>query len=509
MYRSAVSRPETVRVLGLALLASAAIGLASAPGAVAQGDTRGASRMSSTETDQVDEPGIDDIIKHRTDHSRIVGGAAATPGQWPSLVAIYSRSSGRSARQFCGGTVIDKEWVLTAAHCAAAMKREPASTAFFIREGTNNLNGQSGRDVAINANQIIIHNQYDPRLTLNDVALLKLSGQTSAPRQKLASRSDGATALSPGRNSTVAGFGVTASNGSTSALLLQVDVPIVAHDECRKVYGSDRITDAAFCAGLPEGGKDSCQGDSGGPLFIPHSNGEQMQLGVVSWGKGCALARYPGVYASVGQFQEWIKSRAQGAVFSDSASSSSPVQASVSNLTNGAIQTDKPSQIAQVTLDIAEGDVLKVDSYIEVRMTSSVAGSVVIYNENPDGSSYQLYPSKAFPAPGANPALARIEPGRVLRIPSAPQRDAGYRFVIRPPTGTNKLRALVVPESRRMEEIVAEHFDGGDIRDLSLVTNQIVDAGLAALGANTRGPKPVQVAPVNRGTAERTYQIVN
>lgn len=509
MYCSAASLSRSLGALGLVLTASAAVNLASASGAVAQSDSRGVSRMTPTQSDLPDEPSIEDIITHRSDHSRVVGGAAAGPGQWPSLVAIYSRSSGRNPRQFCGGTVIDTEWVLTAAHCAAAMKREPGSTTFFIREGTNNLNGNGGRDVAINANQIIMHTQYDPRLTLNDVALLKLSGKASAPRQKLASRSDGATALSPGRNSTVAGFGVTASNGSASALLLQADVPIVDQSECRRVYGSDRITDAAFCAGLPEGGKDSCQGDSGGPLFIPHANGEQMQLGVVSWGKGCALARYPGVYASVGQFQDWIKDRVRGAVFTDSAISSSSVQSSVANLTNGASQTDKPSHIAQVTLDIAEGDTLKVDSYIEVRVTSSVAGSVVIYNENPDGSSYQLYPSKAFPAPGANPMLARIEPGRVLRIPSASQREAGYRIIIRPPTGTNKLRALVVPESKRMEEIVAEHFDGGDIRDLSVVTNQIVDAGLVNVGQNTRGPKPVQVAPVNRGTAERTYRIVN
>lgn len=313
-----------------------------------------------------------------------------------------------------------------------------------------------------------------------------------------------AAALKPGRSSTVAGFGVTSVGGSTSAQLLQVDVPIVEHSECRRIYGSSKITEASFCAGLQKGGKDSCQGDSGGPLFIPRSDGEQMQIGIVSWGRGCAEAGYPGVYASVGHFQDWIRSRVLDVTFTRPSAPGSPTQASVAPLTAGASETGRPSQLAQVTLEIAEGDTLKVGSFIEVRVTSSVRGAVVVYNENPDGRGYQLYPSKAFPAPGPNPALARIEPGRPLRIPSAVQRDAGYRFIIRPPTGTNTLRAVVVPESKTMGEIVAENFDGRGIRDLSLVTNQIVAAELEA-----RGPEPIRIDPVDRGTAERIYRIVD
>lgn len=454
-----------------------------------------------------DEPTIDDIIAAGERSTRIVGGVAAEPGRWQSLVAIFMRAPGRRPTNFCGGTVIGKEWVLTAAHCAAAMTKQDSSVSFFIREGTINLAGGDGRDVAVNRGQIISHPDYDPGRTLNDVALLKLNGGASAPRQKLVGRSESPQMLKPQKMSTVAGFGTTQQQGPSSSRLLQVDVPIVDQGECRGVYGADKITDATFCAGYKAGGKDSCQGDSGGPLFMPNGQGEQLQTGVVSWGKGCAQAGFYGVYASVGHFEGWIRSRVRDAVFVDRpspAQAANPVQAGVSALTAGAAQTNTPGQLAQVTLDIAEGDRLRLNSFIEVRVTSSVRGSVVIYNENPGGRSYQLYPSKAFPAPGASPALARIEPGRTLSIPSAAQRNAGYRFQIRPPTGTNKLRVVVVPESRKVDEIINRHFDGGDILDLGAVVNEIVDAEI-----QTRGPEPVKIDPVDRGTAERIYEIID
>ncbi|WP_414731049.1 trypsin-like serine protease, partial [Vibrio vulnificus] len=75
---------------------------------------------------------------------------------------------------------------------------------------------------------------------------------------------------------------------------MAVDVPVVSNDECRRAYRS--LTNRMFCAGVPQGGKDACQGDSGGPAVIKPDG---IQVGVVSYGIGCARKGYPGVYTNV------------------------------------------------------------------------------------------------------------------------------------------------------------------------------------------------------------------
>lgn len=101
-----------------------------------------------------------------------------------------------------------------------------------------------------------------------------------------------------GTGLTVAGWGTTSSGGqSLPTNLLKVDVPVIARTTCNSNYGSGRVTAAMFCAGLTQGGKDSCQGDSGGPIINTSS---KIQLGIVSWGEGCAAAGAPGVYTNLG-----------------------------------------------------------------------------------------------------------------------------------------------------------------------------------------------------------------
>ncbi|XP_069690324.1 trypsin-7-like [Periplaneta americana] len=89
--------------------------------------------------------------------------------------------------------------------------------------------------------------------------------------------------------------------GRASRILQKVEVPIVEVSRCRSLY-SDQLPEHQICAGYPEeGGKDSCQGDSGGPLVVGG-----RQIGVVSWGYGCAEPRYPGVYTEVSAYRSWI-----------------------------------------------------------------------------------------------------------------------------------------------------------------------------------------------------------
>ena len=85
--------------------------------------------------------------------------------------------------------------------------------------------------------------------------------------------------------------------------LRKVTVPIVDRAECDKDYGTGSITDNMFCAGFPNGGKDSCSGDSGGPIVDTKTG---TLIGTVSFGQGCAEAGFPGVYARVGQYVDYI-----------------------------------------------------------------------------------------------------------------------------------------------------------------------------------------------------------
>ena len=88
-------------------------------------------------------------------------------------------------------------------------------------------------------------------------------------------------------------------------MLRQVVVPIISDQDCGQIY---RLTNNMMCAGYMAGGKDSCQGDSGGPLVCKQGN-TWLQYGVVSFGNGCALANYPGVYADVVQLLPWIQEK--------------------------------------------------------------------------------------------------------------------------------------------------------------------------------------------------------
>ena len=96
--------------------------------------------------------------------------------------------------------------------------------------------------------------------------------------------------------------------GSATNTLQYVRVPAITNAACNNDYGGS-ITDSMICAGYPGvGGKDACQGDSGGP-FVCNDGGKAVIAGVVSWGNGCALADYPGVYARTTYFLDWIKSQ--------------------------------------------------------------------------------------------------------------------------------------------------------------------------------------------------------
>jgi hypothetical protein len=241
---------------------------------------------------------------------QIVGGGPADPGEWPWQVALIDGSYGGTdywPSQFCGGSLITPQWVLTAAHCVVVSGNPIPASAVDVVAGVYDLTNSSGsqrRDVT----QIIVHPSY--AFPYNDIALLKLAspvtiGGTGASKTAVvplvsASIDDLATEMS-----WVTGWGNTESSPAFPEELYEVEVPIITNDLCNLSYGG--IVPSMLCAGYEDGGKDACQGDSGGPLVV--SVGGNWQLaGIVSTGYGCADPYYYGIYTRVSSFTSWVES---------------------------------------------------------------------------------------------------------------------------------------------------------------------------------------------------------
>jgi secreted trypsin-like serine protease len=243
----------------------------------------------------------------------IVGGEEAEPGAWPWQVALVQTGGDLYIGQFCGGTLIDPEWVLTAAHCTEQFTASQIEVAAGVHDLTNPEPGFQ----RLGVQQIITHPNYNPAIYDFDITLLKL--ETPATLGQPAGGLPVAT-ITPvaadigaleGILSTVTGWGNRAAQpipggNDFPETLHQVELPIMSNTHCRLAYGTN-ITDNMICAGYDQGGKDSCQGDSGGPLVIfDEPNQRWLQAGIVSWGYGCAAPDYPGVYTRVSRFSNWI-----------------------------------------------------------------------------------------------------------------------------------------------------------------------------------------------------------
>jgi trypsin len=220
----------------------------------------------------------------------IVGGTDAASGEFPFIVSMQDSSNSH----FCGGSLIKKNWVLTAAHCVT--EGSPDHIVIGLLDRTK-------PDSAVETFQIkqtIVHPNNNSQNMDYDFALIQLSGDS-----KFAPVALNTEEIRGAADFVTAGWGTEQDGGFDLPNMLQkVTVPFVADDVCAAAY-PNQTTKTMICAGLKEGGKDSCQGDSGGPLLMGDGASRKL-VGVVSWGEGCARPDKYGVYGKVSAAIDWI-----------------------------------------------------------------------------------------------------------------------------------------------------------------------------------------------------------
>ena len=290
--------------------------------------------------------------------SRIYGGRAAQDGAWPHQVSLHlterldGTTEGLYGSQFCGGSIIARQWVLTAAHCIAddeGRAVQPGEVA--VKSGAADLGEGDLRAVA----QVIVHEDYDPRTGDADIGLIQLAepiSDSSGPVAAIPVQT-GSTQLPEGP-AVVIGWGMM-EEAKFPVDLMETDIDIVSNATCNKGMAEvsqrdlgafllaigtenripmtsleeaysiilnnwgDALTNNMICAGVPSGKRTSCNGDSGGPLMIKEADGDWLQVGIVSWGRKplgsnepCGHENLYSVYTRVSNYFDWIASHVRG-----------------------------------------------------------------------------------------------------------------------------------------------------------------------------------------------------
>ena len=227
------------------------------------------------------------VVAHGLPGPQIVGGKDAPVGKFPYQVSLR-----RSGRHFCGGSIISSRHILTAAHCVAGLS-SPGSVT--VHAGTNQATSNGD---AYQAERIVSHPNYDSRLIINDVALIRVN------RNIAMSANVKPIALATGSNTyegsscVLSGWGTTKAGGSVPNNLQYINLLIESQAKCKQVHSN--VRDTHICT-YTKYGEGACNGDSGGPLVV---NG--VQVGIVSFGIPCGVGR-PDVYTRVSSFASWIK----------------------------------------------------------------------------------------------------------------------------------------------------------------------------------------------------------
>jgi len=237
-------------------------------------------------------PGPAHAAVDRGNRAEVVGGALARGGDFPWIVHLSMS---------CAGALIRPQFVLTAAHCAGPTGK---NTRIRVTAGSHDLRDSHATVVSS------VYVQRAPEFTGvtqgRDWALIKLRDPLDLPTLRLSAGGDDYGTF------TIMGWGTTSENSfSEQRRLRTAKVPLVPDAECAGAYAGAGYAfrpDEMICAGdVRRGGVDTCQGDSGGPMVKRAHDGQFVEIGIVSWGVGCARKEYPGVYTEVAHFADAIR----------------------------------------------------------------------------------------------------------------------------------------------------------------------------------------------------------
>nr|XP_020855452.1 transmembrane protease serine 11B-like [Phascolarctos cinereus] len=235
----------------------------------------------------------DDLI---TRNNRIIGGKPSEEGEWPWQAGLKL-----NGKHSCGASLISNKWLVSAAHCFAKNNDAKQWTVTF----GNVINRPY---MTRNIKTIIVHEDYRPELTHDDIALVHLAeGVPFTNNIRAICLPEATQNFSAGDMAVVTGWGTLSMNGHVPVILQQATVQIIDTDTCNApgVYFG-LITNSMLCAGYMSGKIDACQNDSGGPLASLSSRGIWYLIGLVSWGEGCGKVNKPGVYTKLTFYRDWI-----------------------------------------------------------------------------------------------------------------------------------------------------------------------------------------------------------
>ncbi|KAM4650412.1 transmembrane protease serine 4-like [Discoglossus pictus] len=228
--------------------------------------------------------------------TRIIGGSPTTIEKWP-----WQASMQYMGQHVCGGSIITRYWVLTAAHCISPLQKQV--DRWRVQVGVTTLTFMFASQV----DKIFIHSQYHLDQYPYDIGLFKLKKALTFTESARPICMPGFNAIVPdGASLWATGWGYTMEGSTVLASQLQeVSISQIPNSVCIQQY-PNQILDSMICAGQLSGGLDTCKGDSGGALVSSMSNSRWEQIGIVSFGDGCGRAGKVGVYTRVTAYLDWI-----------------------------------------------------------------------------------------------------------------------------------------------------------------------------------------------------------